>query len=181
ELVGSELFGHKKGAFTGAVEQRKGAFETADGGTLFLDEVGELPIDVQPVLLRAIESGEGRPIGSDTARNVRVRLVAATNRSLQAEVARGRFREDLYHRLAVVRLQVPSLRDRLEDVELLAHRFTTDLGIPPLAPDIIDRLKGRAWPGNVRELRNAVQAYVALGEIDDGSPLEPEGIDRVLA
>jgi DNA-binding NtrC family response regulator len=181
ELVNSELFGHKKGAFTGALENRKGAFEAADGGTLFLDEIGELPLDVQPALLRAIESGEVQPVGSDAVRQVRVRFVAATNRALKAEVGRGRFREDLYYRLAVVRLHVPPLRERIDDIELLAHHFATDLGLEALEPELVEQLKGRAWPGNVRELRNAVQAYAALGELVEGAPLAPETIDHALA
>ncbi|HEX7663884.1 MAG TPA: sigma-54-dependent Fis family transcriptional regulator, partial [Polyangiaceae bacterium] len=118
ELVLSELFGHKRGAFTGAHEARQGAFELADGGTLFLDEIGELPLDVQPVLLRTLETGEVRPVGSSAAKKVQVRLVAATNRDLAAEVAAGRFRQDLYYRLAVVKLVLPPLRTRLEDVAL---------------------------------------------------------------
>jgi transcriptional regulator with GAF, ATPase, and Fis domain len=168
ELVGSELFGHKKGAFTGATDNRKGAFESADGGTLFLDEIGELPLDVQPMLLRVLESSEVRPIGDEKAKHVRVRIVAATNRDLEREVREGRFREDLYYRLAVVRLIVPPLRARPEDIEPLARRFAEAFALGELPSDVIERLRARAWPGNARELRNAVQAWGALGVFPEG-------------
>lgn len=169
ELVASELFGHKRGAFTGASEARRGAFESADGGTLFLDEIGELPLDVQPMLLRALESGEIRPVGADRSMHVRVRVVAATHRDLRSEVRAGRFREDLYYRVAVVELAVPPLRDRIEDVEALANRFAAAAGVHQLPPDVVARLRARRWPGNVRELRNVVQAFAALGRL----PPEP--------
>jgi two-component system, NtrC family, response regulator GlrR len=169
ELVASELFGHKRGAFTGARESRKGAFESADGGTLFLDEIGELPLDVQPMLLRALEAGEVRPVGSDRSTNVRVRVVAATHRDLRSDVRAGRFREDLYYRLAVVELAVPPLRERVDDIDALARRFAESAGLADLPPELISRLRARAWPGNVRELRNVVQAFAALGR------LPPEG------
>ncbi|MBX3229848.1 MAG: sigma 54-dependent Fis family transcriptional regulator [Labilithrix sp.] len=165
ELVASELFGHKRGAFTGASEQRKGAFESADGGTLFLDEIGELPLDVQPMLLRALESGEIRPVGSDRSQHVRVRVVAATHRDLRSEVRAGRFREDLYYRIAVVELAVPPLRERVDDVADLATRFAHAAGLRELPPPVIERLRARRWPGNVRELRNVVQAFAALGRL----------------
>ena len=164
ELVASELFGHRRGAFTGAHEARRGAFESADGGTLFLDEIGELPLDVQPMLLRVLETGEVRSVGGDQPRQVKVRIVAATNRDLEEEVRAGRFREDLYYRLAVVRLAVPPLRERVEDIEPLARRFAADAGLAaPLPPAIVEQLKARSFPGNVRELRNVIQAYAALG------------------
>jgi transcriptional regulator with GAF, ATPase, and Fis domain len=165
ELVLSELFGHRRGAFTGAVEDRAGAFEIADGGTLFLDEIGELPLDVQPVLLRALESGEVRRVGDNAARKVNVRILAATNRDLSSEVEAGRFRADLYYRLAVVKLHVPPLRDRPEDVELLAQRFAADAGAAELPREVVAQLLQREWPGNVRELRNAVEAFIALGSL----------------
>jgi len=168
ELVLSELFGHKKGSFTGATDARTGAFEAANGGTLFLDEIGELPLGVQPVLLRALESGEIKPVGSDVARHVKVRVVAATNRDLHAEAAEGRFRQDLYYRLAVVKVTVPPLRERLEDVPLLAAAFARQAGGAELPQAIIDRLSARSWPGNARELRNAVLAYLAIGSLPDG-------------
>jgi DNA-binding NtrC family response regulator len=165
EVIGSELFGHRKGAFTGAVEDRGGAFEAADGGTLFLDEVAELPLDVQPMLLRALELGEIRAVGASTARRVRVRVVAATHRDLEEEVQAGRFRHDLFYRLAVVRLRVPPLRERSEDVELLSRRFATSVGMQELPGEVLAELERRPWAGNVRELFNAIQAYAALGEL----------------
>jgi DNA-binding NtrC family response regulator len=180
ELVASELFGHKKGAFTNAHEARRGAFEAADGGTLFLDEIGELPLDVQPVLLRALELGEVRPVGADAAKRVDVRVVTATHRDLVADVDAQRFRRDLYYRLAVVRLRVPALRERPGDVERLAQSFAEELKVA-LPPRVIADLKRRAWPGNVRELRNAVHAFAALGELQDLPP-EPAGdLDTSLA
>jgi DNA-binding NtrC family response regulator len=170
ELVASELFGHRRGAFTGAVDARKGAFESADGGTLFLDEIGELPVDVQPSLLRALESGEIRAVGADRVSNVRVRVVAATNRDLRTEVGAGRFREDLFYRLAVVELAMPALRERIEDIEELANAFATAAGAPALDAQTIAKLHARRWPGNVRELRNVVQAYIALGQLPREGP-----------
>ncbi|MEZ4447400.1 MAG: sigma-54 dependent transcriptional regulator [Polyangiaceae bacterium] len=171
ELIQSELFGHRRGAFTGAVEDRAGAFEAADGGTLFLDEIGELPLDVQPVLLRALESGEIRRVGDDRSRQVHVRVVAATNRDLEADVRAGRFRADLYYRLAVVKLSIPPLRDRPEDVELLARTFAARAGVAELPTQVVEGLMQKDWPGNVRELRNAVDAFIALGTLPllDGS------------
>ncbi len=181
ELVASELFGHRKGAFTGALEARSGAFERADGGTLFLDEIGELPLDVQPVLLRALESGEVRPVGGDVGKSVRVRVLAATNRNLSQDAAGGRFREDLYFRLAVVTLLVPPLRERPDDIPALAARFASDVGYPGLPPDVVAELSSRPWPGNVRELRNAIQAYVALGDLPAGrAAVADDELDRIL-
>jgi transcriptional regulator with GAF, ATPase, and Fis domain len=180
DLVASELFGHRRGAFTGAVDTRKGAFESADAGTLFLDEVGELPLDVQPTLLRAVETGEVRPIGDDAARRVRVRFVVATNRDLEGEVAQGRFREDLYWRLAVVKLRVPPLRERPEDVEPLAHRFAAALGAGELSDAVVAALRARSWPGNARELRNAVQAYAALGVLPEPTRSKSGTLDLAL-
>jgi DNA-binding NtrC family response regulator len=165
EMVASELFGHKKGAFTGAQEARKGAFASADGGTLFLDEIGEMPLEVQPMLLRALESGEVRPLGSDQDRQVKARVIAATNRDLKDEVAAGRFREDLFYRLAVVRLDVPPLRERPDDIRILAERFARAAGLPGLGDDVVAELQARSWEGNARELRNVVQAYAALGVV----------------
>jgi len=180
ELVASELFGHKKGAFTGASESRSGAFEAADGGTLFLDEIGELPLDVQPMLLRAIELGEVRPVGADKEKRVRVRILAATHRDLETEVREGRFREDLFYRLAVVRIALPPLRARPEDVEPLAQRFAAAFGLGELPPDVIERLRGRAWPGNARELRNAVQAWGALKTFPEGGRTMASALDLAL-
>ena len=163
ELVASTLFGHKKGAFTGATEARRGAFGAAAGGTLLLDEIGELPLDVQPALLRVLERGEVVAVGEDVPRKVEVRLVAATHRDLLAEVRAGRFREDLYYRLSIVKLVVPPLRDRREDIAELATFFARQEGQSQLPVDVLEELSARPFPGNVRELRNAVLAYVALG------------------
>jgi transcriptional regulator with GAF, ATPase, and Fis domain len=165
DLVASELFGHRRGAFTGAVDTRKGAFELAHLGTLFLDEVGELPLEVQPALLRALELGELRPVGDEETKRVEVRVLAATNRDLSSEVAAGRFREDLFYRLAVVRVQVPPLRGRPEDIDLLARHFARELGIAQLPTAVLEELKTRSWRGNARELRNALQAYAAVGQL----------------
>jgi transcriptional regulator with GAF, ATPase, and Fis domain len=174
ELVSSELFGHRRGAFTGAVDARRGAFESADGGTLFLDEIGELPLEIQPMLLRALETGEVRAVGQDGVRHVKVRVVAATNRDLEQEVHEGRFREDLFYRLAVVRLKVPPLRERQGDIGPLANRFARVAGLGALPPDVVAELESRAWHGNARELRNAVDAYAALGV------LPPSGRGRAV-
>jgi len=165
-LIESELFGHVRGAFTGAMGDRPGAFEAANGGTLFLDEVGELPLDLQPKLLRALENREVRRVGSNNAHKVDVRIVAATNRSLVHEVDRGRFREDLYYRLAVVPVRLPPLRERLGDVPLLVKHFEEKLRRPgqsAVPENLIDDFCARSWPGNVRELRNAVARAVSFG------------------
>jgi transcriptional regulator with GAF, ATPase, and Fis domain len=167
-LMESELFGHVRGAFTGAVGDRVGAFEAADGGTLFLDEIGELSLDLQPKLLRVLESLEVRRVGANTVREVDVRIVAATNRSLAAEVDAGRFREDLYYRLAVVRLNLPPLRERLDDIPMLVEHFASELarrGQPAthLPEAVIRGFVSQAWPGNIRELRNAVARAISLG------------------
>jgi transcriptional regulator with PAS, ATPase and Fis domain len=162
-LLESELFGHEKGAFTGACERRLGAFEEASTGTLFLDEVGELPIDLQPKLLRALESKEIRRVGSSQWRAADVRVVAATNRELRTDVNTGRFRSDLYYRLAVVTIALPPLRSRLEDLPLLVGRLLGTLGADTgtaallSAPEFLRTLESAAWPGNVRELRNFLQ------------------------
>ena len=161
-IAESELFGHVKGAFTGAADHRAGKFEVADGGTLFLDEVGELPLSVQPKLLRAIQSGEVQRVGADRPIRVDVRILAATNRDLAEEVRAGRFRPDLYHRLAVFPIHVPPLRDRAEDIPLLAgfflDRARVRLGLGParLDPDAREALASYDWPGNVRELDHVI-------------------------
>jgi transcriptional regulator with GAF, ATPase, and Fis domain len=179
ELVASELFGHRKGAFTGAVEARTGAFDEADGGTLFLDEIGELPIDLQPALLRVLETGEVRAVGAERPHTVRVRVIAATNRDLAQEVEAGRFREDLFYRLAVVRLRVPPLRERIEDIEPLAQLFARAVGLSSVPEPVVEALKARSYPGNARELRNAVQAYAALGVLPE--PARKPGATLELA
>jgi transcriptional regulator with GAF, ATPase, and Fis domain len=160
-LAESELFGHERGAFTGAVAQRVGVFEEADGGTLFLDEIGELPKDLQPKLLRVLEKRELRRLGSRKTISVDVRIIAATNRNLSAEVARGAFREDLYFRLAGAHVVVPPLRERMSDVPLLVEHFMS-LERPPrsrhdVTAEVWEMFHAHRWPGNVRELRNAVQ------------------------
>jgi DNA-binding NtrC family response regulator len=171
ELVLSELFGHRKGAFTGANDDRVGAFEAAQGGTLFLDEVGELPLELQPALLRTLESGEVKRLGENETREVQVRVIAATNRDLQHAHAEGTFREDLYYRLAVVTLTVPPLDERPEDIPRLARHFAREAGTPDLDESIVAKLASRRWPGNARELRNAVLSYLALGWLgDDPAP-----------
>jgi two-component system, NtrC family, nitrogen regulation response regulator GlnG len=180
ELVLSELFGHKRGAFTGAIEQRVGAFEAADGGTLFLDEIGELPLDVQPALLRVLESGEVRPVGENEARKVSVRIVAATNRDLEADVAAGRFRGDLYYRLAVVKLAVPPLRERPEDIEPVVAALARASGVGELPADMLESFRRKPWPGNVREVRNAVEAYVAVGVLPEPAAADLQSLDNAL-
>ena len=173
ELAESELFGHKKGAFSGATSDRAGAFQRAHGGTICLDELGELPLDLQPKLLRVLESREVQPVGGDAApRKVDVRVVASTNRDLRTEVQRGRFRADLFYRLEVVRVRLPPLRSRTEDIPLIVRRLLAGK-LPPddeIAGPNLERLVGYAWPGNVRELRNALERAVALGVRPDGSP-----------
>jgi DNA-binding NtrC family response regulator len=164
DLAESELFGHTKGAFSGAVSDRDGAFRQADGGTIFLDELGELPLDLQPKLLRVLESGEVRRVGDTQHRKVDVRIVAATHRDLHAEARRGRFRSDLLYRLNVLRVQLPPLRARPEDIVLIAERLLAG----QLAPDSqvagpnLERLMGYSWPGNVREMRNVLTRALAL-------------------
>jgi len=174
-LIESELFGHEKGSFTGAVMTRQGLFEQADGGTLFLDELGELPLDLQPKLLRALEQREVRRVGSAKASKVDVRIIAATNRNLEDEVRAGRFRQDLFYRLSVVRLHLPSLRDRADDIPLLLQHFL-EVGAfnrKPNAPsvrgvarDAVTALQAYPWPGNVRELVNVVERAVSFCDSD---------------
>ena len=167
-LLESELFGHEKGAFTGAVGVKPGLMELAHGGTVFLDEIGNLPLELQPKLLRALEGNEIRRVGGQQTRKVDIRIIGATHVDLKAAVARGEFREDLYYRLNVVQLVLPPLRDRGEDVELLARTFVSRLarqyGLqePELTPEVVSALKARQWPGNVRELRNAIERALVL-------------------
>ena len=163
-LMESELFGHVRGAFTGAVGERLGVFEEANGGTIFLDEIGELPLDLQPKLLRVLEKREVRRVGAARSVPIDVRVVAATNRDLAVEVNRGGFREDLYFRLAVVQVKLPPLRARREDIpDLVGHFVECFTGERrDLAPELIQALAARPWPGNVRELRNAVERAVAM-------------------
>jgi DNA-binding NtrC family response regulator len=177
ELLESELFGHAKGAFTGAVEERKGLLQMADGGTVFLDEVGELPMSLQSKLLGVLERRKVTPIGTSVARSIDVRVIAATNRNLAREVNEGRFRSDLFFRLAVVRLRVPPLRERLDDIPMLVEHFLSVLKeregshIPStLAPIEMARLSAQPWVGNIRELRNAVERLA----LRIGGPAVPE-------
>ena len=183
QLIESELFGHTKGAFTGADQKRPGLFEAADGGTLFLDEVGELPLDLQPALLRAVQFGEVRAVGSDQVRHVDVRLLAATHRDLRGKVQDGSFREDLFYRIAVLELAVPPLRDRASDIPELARAFLAresvragrDLELDEAA---LAELRQHSWPGNVRELENAI---VRLAVLVDGPHITAADIrDYVL-
>jgi Nif-specific regulatory protein len=177
-LLESELFGHRKGSFTGATDDKKGLFEIADRGTLFLDEVGEMALSLQAKLLRVLQEGEVRPIGSTQVRQVDVRIVAATNRSLEEEVKKGRFREDLYYRLKVFPLRVPPLRERRDDVPLLAGAFLSRYGremgkeTGGFAQQTMELLMGYDWPGNVRELQNEVQRLVI--QVDVGGIVTPD-------
>ncbi|MCZ6697132.1 MAG: sigma-54 dependent transcriptional regulator [Acidobacteria bacterium] len=167
-LFESELFGHVRGAFTGAHQSRRGRFREADGGTLFLDEVGEIPIPMQPKMLRALETGEIERVGGTGQEKVDVRVIAATNRNLEEEVAAGHFRQDLYYRLLVVPVRVPPLRERVKDIPLLARHFLEDAcrrnRIRPrqLADDALSELERHAWPGNVRELKNTMERVAIL-------------------
>jgi Nif-specific regulatory protein len=177
-LLESELFGHKKGSFTGATEEKKGLFEIADGGTLFLDEVGEMPLALQAKLLRVLQEGEVRPIGALHPRHVDVRIVAATNRNLEEEVKAGRFREDLFYRLRVFPVRVAPLRERREDVALLAThflaRYAREMGKPTgnFAQATLEAMAAYDWPGNVRELQNEVQRLVI--QVDPGGIVTPD-------
>ncbi|MDJ0864900.1 MAG: sigma-54 dependent transcriptional regulator [Myxococcota bacterium] len=167
-LLESELFGHRRGSFTGAATNKRGLFEGADGGTVFLDEVAEMPLSMQAKLLRFLQTGELRPVGSETSRCVDVRLVTATNKDLEREVEEGRFREDLYYRLAVIPLRVPPLRERTGDIPLLANHFlrrfasATGKHIDAIDAEALDWMVRYPWPGNVRQLENAVESGVAL-------------------
>ena len=172
-LIESELFGHERGAFTGAAGQRQGAFEAATGGTVFLDEIGELPFDLQPKLLRVLEQREVRRVGGNKTVPVDIRILAATRKDLDREVAAGRFREDLYFRLAVVPVTVPALRERREDIPLLVERFLEALtrgSAPPVPPETMAALAGHDWPGNVRELRNVLERALYMNP-DRSTPL----------
>ncbi|MFM7738484.1 MAG: sigma 54-interacting transcriptional regulator, partial [Planctomycetota bacterium] len=160
-----ELFGHEKGAFTGAASAKPGLFEIADGGTLFIDEFGELAGSLQAKLLRVLEDGSLRRIGSVKERKIKVRLIAATNRELQKEVAEGRFREDLYYRINVLKIHLPPLRERDGDIRLLIHHFLGDQWI--ISDSVIDLLSNYTWPGNIRQLQNALERAKILAEGDE--------------
>lgn len=187
-LIESELFGHEKGSFTGAIMTRQGLFELANAGTIFLDELGELSIDLQPKLLRVLEQREVKRVGSNRPIKVDVRVIAATNRDLEQEVAAHRFREDLYYRLTVVRIKIPPLRDRPDDIPLLAQHFLTnhpanrlsdgDLRISGIAPSSMDVFMEYEWPGNVRELLNVIERAVSFTE---GDVIDLEDLPDYLA
>ena len=166
QLIESELFGHVRGSFTGATRDREGAFAAADGGTVFLDEIGELPLDMQPKLLRALAAREVRRIGDNRVRKVDVRVIAATNRQLEREVNSGRFREDLYYRLSVLTVRVPPLRERMDDLQLLIEHFLAEREasdkVHLFSADVRSEMTRYDWPGNVRELRNYVERKVVL-------------------
>jgi Nif-specific regulatory protein len=177
-LLESELFGHRKGSFTGATEDKKGLFEIADGGTLFLDEITETPLSLQSKLLRVLQEGEVRPIGAAASKNVTVRIVAATNRNLEDEVQRGRFREDLYYRLKVFPLRLPPLRERRDDIARLAThflaRYALEIGkaVGGFSQQTMELMTAYDWPGNVRELQNEVQRLVI--QLEPGAFATPE-------
>ena len=180
--INAELFGHEKGAFTGAVGERKGYFEEADGGTLFLDEIGELPRETQAMLLRVLQNGEFLRVGASVPRKTDVRIIAATNVNLWEAVRRGKFREDLYYRLNAVQITMPALRDRRDDIYLLFRKFTSDFsekyGVCKIAlsHDAISLLKAYRWPGNVRQLKNVAEAISAM----ESRPISPGAESIVL-
>ncbi len=182
-LLESQLFGHTKGAFTGAVQEQAGAFEAAAGGTVFLDELGELPLDLQPKLLRALEARTVRRLGESRDRDIDVRIVAATHRPLQQMVKDGRFRGDLYYRVAVVRVEVPPLRQRPADLPLLATHLVEHLsqGRGSLGPEAFAALSAHDWPGNIRELRNVIERALALAATPHIGPAELFGVPTIAA
>ncbi|NOT50924.1 MAG: sigma-54-dependent Fis family transcriptional regulator [Chitinophagaceae bacterium] len=172
ELLESELFGHKAGAFTGAIKEKKGLFEEANGGTIFLDEIGEMPPELQAKLLRVLESGEFIKVGESKTIRVNIRIIAATNRDLQKEMEAGHFRSDLFYRLSVFQIMLPALRERVKDIPALANHFAlmfaakTNKPVPVLQKDYLDALQQYHWPGNIRELKNIIERSVILN--DDG-------------
>ena len=172
DLLESEMFGHKAGAFTGALKETKGLFEEASGGTIFLDEIGEMAFDLQAKLLRILETGEFIKIGDTKPTKVDVRIIAATNRDLEKEIELGHFREDLFYRLSVFQIHLPALRERVEDIPLhikaFVSAFSSKMGknIRTISPEYIDALKKRAWKGNVRELRNAIERSLIIADGD---------------
>ena len=182
-ILESELFGHERGSFTGASEQRKGYFELADGGTIFLDEIGELPLAAQVKFLRILENGEFLRVGSSVARTVNVRVIAATNKDLEAEVHVQRFRADLFFRLRSVNIAIPPLRKRVEDIPVMFRHFAADVAarnnIPfaGISPDAMQLLESYHWPGNVRELRNVVESMLVL---EGGKELESDDVRKYL-
>ena len=175
-LMESELFGHRRGAFTGAVADKAGLFEKADGGTIFLDEIGDMPIEMQGKLLRVLQAGEIKPVGDVVTRRVRVRVIAATNRDLEQAMQRGEFREDLFYRFNTFTITLPPLRDRLEDLPVLAYHFLrkaeakVNKKVQRISNDALELFKRYAWPGNLRELENTVERAVVLAA---GGAVEP--------
>ena len=183
-LLESELFGYMKGAFTGANENRQGLFQAAHGGTLFMDEIGNMSLTMQVKLYRVLQEGKVRPIGSTEESDVDVRIIAATNKDFEKEIAEGRFREDLYYRLSVIPIQVPALRERREDIPLLARHFlerfrkSMEKAIEGITPEAMSKLEAYEWPGNVRELENTMERAVAL---ETGREISPRGLpERIL-
>ncbi len=180
ELIESELFGHKKGAFTSAVKDRAGKFEQANGGTIFLDEIGDMSLSAQAKVLRALQEGKVSPVGSDKEVKVDVRVLAATNKDLQAEIKEGRFREDLYHRLSVILIKVPALNDRREDIPLLTKHFAKAISneqgssLKEFSDKALEALSKLDWTGNIRELRNVVERLIILS----GNVVEAEDVDK---
>ncbi|HEX9656664.1 MAG TPA: sigma-54 dependent transcriptional regulator [Bacteroidota bacterium] len=182
-IIESELFGHERGSFTGASDQRKGYFELADSGTIFLDEIGELPLSAQVKFLRVLENGEFLRVGSSKPRTVNVRVIAATNKDLEAEVRHNRFRADLFFRLRSVNIQIPPLRQRTEDIPLFVKKFAdataarNDLQFGGISQDALQRLEHYHWPGNVRELRNVVESMIVL---ERGKRIEADDVSKYL-
>ncbi len=175
-LMESELFGHRRGSFTGAVADKVGLFEKADGGTIFLDEIGDMPLEMQAKLLRVLQAGEIKPVGDTVTRRVRVRIIAATNRDLEQAMQRGEFREDLFYRFNTFTITLPSLRERAEDIPVLAYHFLrkaeakVNKKVARISNDALELLRGYAWPGNLRELENTVERAVVLAS---GGEIEP--------
>ena len=178
ELIESELFGHKKGSFTSAIKDHKGKFEQADGGTLFLDEIGDMSLAAQAKVLRVLQERKLTPIGGDKSIDVNVRVIAATNKNLTEEIAKGNFREDLYHRLSVIVIRVPTLDERKDDIPLLVNHFLdqicSTMGMPPkeLTAEAMQMLVAKSWTGNIRELRNVVERLLILG----GDPISAQDV-----
>ncbi|MFP4548209.1 MAG: sigma-54 interaction domain-containing protein [Fidelibacterota bacterium] len=188
-ILESELFGHVKGSFTGATEDRKGYFETADGGTIFLDEIGEMPMETQVKFLRVLESGEFIPVGGSKGRRVDVRIIAATNKDLEKEISKDKFRKDLYYRLKTITITAPPLRQHPDDLPLLIKKFALDFSnrnnitFKGFSPEAMELMKNYSWPGNIRELKNFVESVIVLqkGEVINSNTVKKQlGIDRPL-
>lgn len=178
ELIESELFGHVKGSFTGAIKDKQGKFELANNGTIFLDEIGDMSLVAQAKVLRALQESKVSPVGSDKEIKVDVRVLAATNKNMQAEIEAGRFREDLYHRLSVIEIYVPPLEERKEDIQMLVEHFAKIIAdeqgnaTKVFDPEAIKSLENFNWTGNIRELRNIVERLIILG----GNPVSAEDV-----